>query len=77
MPAIQQFALLVVVAVPVVVVLAMNLFLLYFGEHGTLLLPRPARYPRIELANEPAPQAAALEEPAMAVIEEEPLRKAA
>ena len=77
MPAIQQFALLVVVAVPVAVVIAMNLFLAFFGERGTLLLPRMDRYPRIDLETEPVPQAVAAEEPGIAVVEEEPLRKAA
>jgi hypothetical protein len=77
MPAIQQYALLVVVAIPVAVVLAMNLLLFFFGERGTLLLPRPGRYPRIELEDEPAPQAAAVGQPGIVVIEEAPLRKAA
>ena len=77
MPAIQQYALLVVVAIPVVVVLAINLLLFLVGERGTLLLPRPGRYPRIELEGEPAPQATALEQPGIVVIEEAPLREAA
>ena len=76
MPAIQQYALLVVVVIPVAVVLAMNLFLFLFGERCTLLLPRPSRYPRIELADEPAPQDA-IAEPGIVVIEDAPLRKAA
>lgn len=76
MPAIQQVALLVAVAIPVVVVVGLNVFLAFFGERGTLLLPRLARYPRIELENEPAPEATA-EQPGIVVAEEEPLRKAA
>jgi hypothetical protein len=76
MPAIQQIALLVAVAIPVVVVIGMNLFLALFGERGTLLLPRTGRYPRIELENAPAPEAA-VEQHGIVVIEEEPLREAA
>ena len=77
MPAIQQYALLVVVVIPVAVVVAMNLFLAFFGERGTLLLPGIDPYPRIALENEPVPQAAVAEEPGIVVVEEEPLRKAA
>ncbi|MBC8023427.1 MAG: hypothetical protein H7Y14_09935 [Burkholderiales bacterium] len=73
MPAIQQIALLVAVAAPVLVVAAINAFLAVMGERGTLLLPRLQRYPRVEL-DEPAPKAA-VEEPGIVV--EEPLRKAA
>ena len=76
MPAIQQYALLIVVVLPVAVLVAMNVFLAFFGERGTLLLPRSARYPRIELEGGPAPQAA-LEESATIAVEVEPLRKAA
>lgn len=76
MPTIQQAALLVAVATPVIVVLGINLFLAFFGERGTLLLPRRGGYPRIDIETLPAPQAA-VEEPGIVVIEEEPLRKAA
>ena len=74
MPAIQQIALLVAVAAPVLVVFAINAFLAAKGERGTLLLPGLPRYPRVEL--EPTPRDV-LEEPAIVVIEEAPLRKAA
>jgi len=36
---IQEFALLFVVATPLAVILAMNVFLLLEGERGTLMLP--------------------------------------
>ncbi len=75
MPAIQQIALFVAVATPVLVVIAINVYLWVAGERDTLLLPGAQRFPRIELDVEPAPRTCVVE-PTPAVVEE-PLRKAA
>jgi hypothetical protein len=74
MPAIQQIACFVAVATPLLVIVAINVYLWVAGERDTLLLPGPQRFPRIELDAEPDPQACP-EEPA--VVIEEPLREAA
>ena len=76
MPAIQQIACFVAVMAPVVVVMVMNVLLALFGERGTLLLPRPGRYPRAGLEEAPAPEAL-VGEPGISAPEEEPFRKAA
>ena len=65
----HEVALLLVVAIPVVVLVALNIYLFFGGERGTLLLPDLNAYPTI--THDPMPQAEASE------FEEEPLRKAA
>ena len=46
---IHEYALLVAVALPVVVIVGVQVFLFVSGERGTLLLPGLSRFPTIEL----------------------------
>lgn len=46
---IQEYALLIAVTLPVVTILAMNLFVAIAGERTTLLLPGLTSFPRIPL----------------------------
>ncbi len=48
----QEYSLLVAIATPVAVIVVMNLVLALRGERGTLLMPLPARYPRVDLERE-------------------------
>lgn len=56
MASFHNYALLVVVALPVIVVLAMNAWAFFHGERDTLLIPGVTRYPTagVALAEEPA-----------------------
>ena len=45
----SEYGLLIAVAIPPGVVLAMNLYLLIGGEHATLLLPTLMRFPKIAI----------------------------
>jgi hypothetical protein len=45
MEAFQQYALLVAVAIPIVLIAGINMFLVLTGERGTLLLPIPRPLP--------------------------------
>lgn len=46
----NEYALLVAVALPVVVIVGIQVFLFVSGERGTLLLPGLHSYPSVELA---------------------------
>ena len=77
MPAIQQIALIVAVAVPVLVIAGINIYLMLLGERGTLLMPQLGRFPSIPLDAEPV-AGVEVEEPGVAAAEDEmPLREAA
>ena len=47
---VNEYALLFAVALPVVVILAIQAYLFVAGERGTLLVPGFNRYPEIELS---------------------------
>ena len=47
---IHEYALLVAVALPVVVILAIQVFLFMSGERGTLLIPGFSGFPKAELS---------------------------
>lgn len=51
MNAIQEYALVFAVAIPIVLIAGINMFLVLTGERGTLLLPTPMPMP----SNGPAP----------------------
>jgi hypothetical protein len=74
----HEYALLIAVALPVVVVAALNVWLALRGERDTLLLPVPRAYPTVASAEDvgAAPAIVPLA-PAAAVRHEEPLRHAA
>ena len=48
MNAYNDFALLVAIAIPVLVVVALNVYLFLAGEHDTLLLPGVRSWPSVE-----------------------------
>ncbi len=54
MNAIQDFALLFAIAVPVLLIVGINLFLALGGERGTLLLPSALVFPSLDIPAEPA-----------------------
>jgi hypothetical protein len=58
----NEYALLIAAAVPVLVIVGMQVFLFVKGERGTLLLPGISRYPSIVIAEDPA-------EPVLAAVE--------
>jgi hypothetical protein len=64
----NEYALLVAVALPVVVIVGLQVFLFVAGERGTGLLPGLNRYPSIEIrhAVEAAPQNVVPATPAVA-----------
>jgi len=57
----QEYALLIVVLIPVAVVVAMQLYLYLTGERDTLLLPGLRAYPKVDLAS---PEPATIDAPA-------------
>ena len=74
-----EYSLLVAVALPVAVVLAINAILALSGEKGTLLLPSLGGYPPVEIpaidaAIEPVRQVASVED---TPVHAEELRQAA
>ncbi|HUQ28177.1 MAG TPA: hypothetical protein VM051_06275 [Usitatibacter sp.] len=71
MPSLHEIALLAAFISPVLVLVAINIFLMLAGEAGTLLMPRPMRFESVVIAEEPA-----VAEPT-AQPELEPLRMAA
>jgi hypothetical protein len=81
MNVIQEYALLVVAATPVLIIVGLQIFLFLYGERGTLLLPDLHSFPRMDevapvqetLDREYAPVAVQAE----AIAEEEPLAQAA
>ena len=46
----QEYALLIGVATPVLVVVAIQACLYFMGERGTLLLPSMGRYPSVDIS---------------------------
>ena len=46
----QEYALLIGVATPVLVVVAIQAWLYFMGERGTLLLPSLGRYPSVDIS---------------------------
>lgn len=61
MASFHNYALLVVVAVPVFVVLAMNAWAFFHGERDTLMFPVPKRFPSVGAnLEEPLPVAPAV-----------------
>lgn len=76
----HNYALLVVVAVPVFVVLAMNAWAFFMGERDTLMFPVPKRFPSVEAdlaPPRPAAPAQALAVPTVPVRDEAEERLAA
>jgi hypothetical protein len=54
----DEYALLVAVAIPLLLIAALNMFLVLTGERGTLLLPllpEPLAIPELPAGEEPAP----------------------
>lgn len=74
---IQEYALLIAVAIPFFAVIGINLFLAFAGELETLLLPVPRPYPKVEYTVSTAPLTAGTVEIAAEPEEEERLREAA
>lgn len=73
----REYALLIAVSLPVLVILAMNVLLFAAGERGSLLLPSSAPYPSVDLGSTAArrePQGAGQPQ---AAEEDEHLREAA
>ena len=73
----NEYALLIVVAVPVLTIVGINIFLALSGDVENLLLPFVRDYPRIETpadVAEPKLEATAMSREPMASV---PLRKAA
>ena len=62
---IQEYALLIAVATPVAVIVAIQVWLVLSGERGTLLLPSQKRFPSVEIA-EAAKARELIEEPSIA-----------
>ena len=73
----HEFGLLIAVATPIFLIIALQVFLFISGERGTLLLPWPARYPVMdaEAALDAVEQNVATEAPAEP--REDELRQAA
>ena len=75
---IHEYGLLITVALPVAVVLAMNAWLALKGERDTLLLPAPRAYPSLPVDAEGSAPAKAVPTPEAAPQPRlEPLRHAA
>ena len=77
---IQEYGLLVAVAAPVVVVLAMQVFLFVAGERGTLLFPNLRPFDRVDMGPQAEPVETAqvpAHEPANIEYHEHMERKAA
>lgn len=74
---IHEYALLIAVATPFIVVVGINGFLAFAGELETLLLPVPRPYPKVECAVSTGPSTAGTVEIATGPEEEERLLEAA
>ena len=73
---IHELALLVAVVTPVVVIIAIDVYLALHGETETLLIPRVLRYPALELDPEAAPAPAVEADAAETSDPRQPLSKA-
>lgn len=77
MELLNEYSLLVVVALPVAITAGINVALALSGESGTLLLPSLRPYPKIEIPRIEAAPEAASPEPAAAREVEPEYRRAA